>query len=181
MRRPRLQSTFARAVVPVAAGIGFFALLALGLWGVAALIASGEGEATENLSVSYFDVGRTDTMADIVAEGGPILLRDLLGDDRNFVLDHTGADPNLGWRLFLAYPADRAATCAVEQVKGTRQFTDCEGRTLDVSELAPPPAGVRPEVVDDRLLSLDLIADDATPATVAGAAENTAPAGTTGG
>ena len=74
MRMPRAQS---------AAGIGFFALLALGLWGVAALIASGEGEATENLSVSYFDVGRTDTMADIVAEGGPILLRDLLGDDRN--------------------------------------------------------------------------------------------------
>ena len=52
MRRPRLQSTFARAVVPVAAGIGFFGLLALALWGVAALMSRDTGAATERLTPS---------------------------------------------------------------------------------------------------------------------------------
>jgi len=161
MRRPQLQSTFARAVVPVAAGIGFFALLALILWGVAAIVADNCDGTSTDLSTGVQDIGRTDTFAAIVAEDGPIVLPDLLGDDRHVVLDHTGDDPQANWVLYVAYPADRDVSCEIEQVKGTREFTDCEGRTIHVDDLAVPPSGVGPVVNDDGELSLDLTADAA--------------------
>jgi hypothetical protein len=64
--------------------------------------------------------------------------------------------PTDGWRVYWAYPADRDPTCIVEQVEGTRQFTDCDGRTIDVSELAPPDEGVFPRVEDRTTLVIDL-------------------------
>ena len=71
------------------------------------------------------------------------------------VLDHQGANPAEGWRVYWAYPADRDASCAVRQVQGTARFIDCEDRELDVTELAPGE-GVRPIVENRRRLSLDL-------------------------
>lgn len=164
MRKPQLRSTFARATVPVAAGIAVLALIGLGLWGVAALI-SGSGEQTSSHFASdYQDLGRTETFARSIAENGPIVLPDLVGDDLHIVLDHTGADPQHGWAVYAAYPADRDPSCAITQVKRTRQFTDCDGRTLEVADLALPPVGVRPIVGDDHHLSLDLRADAPTTA-----------------
>ena len=45
------------------------------------------------------------------------------------------------------------------QVKHTRQFTDCEGRTLEPADLALPPKGVRPIINGDGTLTLDLTSD----------------------
>lgn len=158
VRRPRLQSTLARAVVPVAAGIGFFALLALLLWGVAALISRNPEQTSTNLSGTIQEMGSAVNLADAIAKDGPIVLNDLIGDD-HIVLSHSGADPNQGWVISLAHPADRDASCQVEVVRGTATFTDCDGRTLGVTDLAAPPAGVAPIVGADGSLSLDLIAD----------------------
>ncbi|MFM7046014.1 MAG: hypothetical protein ACKO27_00510 [Ilumatobacteraceae bacterium] len=158
MARTRPTSTLARAVIPVAAGIGFFTVLGLALWGVAALIAGNADETEEILVPAYQDLGRVDTFADLVAEGGPLVMADLIGDDRSIVLDHTGDDPRQGWAIYLAYPADRDPTCAVELTPGTRSFTDCDGRTLGIDGLALPPLGVQPIVSDDGLLTLDLVA-----------------------
>lgn len=156
--RPR--SLLARAVLPVVAGIGFFAVLGLALWGVAALM-SGNADQTEQILVpTYQDLGRTDTIAGIIDRDGPLLLPDLVGDDRTIVVDHTGDDPQQGWAIWLAHPADREASCAVEQIEGTRQFTDCDGRTLEVEQLALPPVGVQPIVSENGLLTLDLVAAD---------------------
>jgi len=157
MRRPQLRSPFARAVVPVLAGIGFFALFGLALWGVAALMS--DSEASQDFSGDFQEMGRTDAFADAIAVNGPIILPDLIGDDRHIVLDHTGADPQFGWAIYAAYPADRDPTCIIEQIESTRQFIDCEGRTIEVEDLAQPPAGVAPIVGDDHLLTLDLRAD----------------------
>lgn len=156
--RPR--SLLARAVLPVVAGIGFFAVLGLALWGVAALM-SGNADQTEQILVpTYQDLGRTDTIAGIIDRDGPLLLPDLVGDDRTIVVDHTGDDPQQGWAIWLAHPADREASCTVEQIEGTRQFTDCDGRTLEVEQLALPPVGVQPIVSENGLLTLDLVAAD---------------------
>jgi len=87
-----------------------------------------------------------------------------------------GSEPQLGWRIYLAYPADRSTDCAIEQIRGTRQFTDCDGRTIDVSDLALPPDGVVPQVSDDGLLTLDLVSDEEDAAVTTVAAT-----GTTGG
>jgi|JI10StandDraft_1071094.scaffolds.fasta_scaffold535682_1 hypothetical protein len=156
MRRPQLQSTLARAVVPVAAGIGFFALVGLLLWGVAAVVSRNSDEATDNLAPAFQEMGRATFVSSLIADDGPIILQDLVGDDRNIVLDHTPAD---GFRIFLAHPADRTAACQIEQVRGTREFIDCEGRTLEPDDLALPPKGVRPILNNDGSLTLDLTAD----------------------
>lgn len=159
MRRPRLESTFARAVVPVAAGIGFFAVLGLALWGVAALISRDSGATTERLTPTIQEMGPVGIIAEAIALDGPIVLNDLVGNDRHIVLDHTGDDPTKGWAIYLAHPVDRAVDCPVAVVRGTHTFTDCEGRTLTVDQLAPPPSGVSPIVNNDGTLSLDLTSD----------------------
>jgi len=159
VRRPRLQSTLARAVVPVAGGIGFFALLALMLWGVAALISRNPDQTSTNLSGTIQEMGSAVNLADAIAKDGPIVLNDLIGNDDHIVVAHTGADPNQGWTIHLAHPADRDAACPVEVVRGTSTFTDCEGRSLGLDDLALPPAGVAPIVGADGSLSLDLIPD----------------------
>jgi hypothetical protein len=159
MRRPQLQSTLARAVVPVAAGLGFFAFLALVLWGIAALIARNGTDASSNLAPTIQEMGSAANLASVIANDGPIVLNDLIGDDRHIVLSHTGSSAAEGWAIHLAHPADRDATCTVSVVKGTSTFSDCDGRTLTVDDLALPPAGVYPIVNADGSLSLDLIPD----------------------
>jgi hypothetical protein len=41
-------------------------------------------------------------------------------------------------------------------VRGTSTFTDCDGRTIDVTALAPPTNDVRPIVENQRTLIIDL-------------------------
>jgi hypothetical protein len=155
---PTLRSAWARALVPVGAGLGFFAVLGLIMWCVAALI-SGGGRETDRLASRTFEPGPATMWADIVDREGPVIFPDLLGTDgdKTVVLDHQ-AD---AFTLYLAHPADRPLGCKVTQVRGTRQFTDCDGRTIEVSDLAPPPEGVYPVVTSDGVLVLDLIPGDA--------------------
>jgi hypothetical protein len=152
----RLRSPLARAVVPVAAGIAFFAALFGLTWLMAGWI-SGNPESVTNLGARTFEVGSVDRIAEQVAENGPILFPDLRSPDgtRSIVLDHRGENPAVGWRVFAAYPADRPVTCLVEQVASTRTFVDCDGRSLDIEALARP-VDVRPIVENERTLYVDL-------------------------
>ncbi len=174
MRRPQLRSPLARAVVPVLAGIGFFAVLGLILWGAAAYIASNNKNVSKDFAPTTFDVGRTKTYAAVIAEDGPLIFPDLLraSGKRTIVLDHTGTDPQKNWGIYMAYPADRTVVCKVVQVKHTRNFTDCDGRTISTEQLAVPPAGVYPVVAANGLLTLHLL--PTAPATTTAA---TQPAG----
>ena len=157
MRQPQLKSPLARAVVPVAAGIGFFAVLGLALWGVAALISGNTDQVTDNLSPTVQEMGSAANLAAIIAEDGPIVMNDLIGDDDHIVLAHAGDDPASGWTLHLAHPADRDASCSIEVVQQSQTFTDCDGRTLTVDDLAEVPPGVYPVYnKDEGTLTLDL-------------------------
>jgi len=159
MRRPQLKSNFARAVVPVLAGLGFFLVVGLLLWGVAAVASRNRDDTTVNLTPAYQEMGNAEWVANQIADGGPIILQDLIGDDDNIVLDHTSSD---GFQIYLAHPADRDATCQIEQVKRARTFVDCDGRTIGPEALALPPMGVKPILNPDGSLTLDLTADEAT-------------------
>ncbi len=159
MRRPQLQSTFARAVVPVAAGIGFFAVIGLALWGVAAVISHNSDQTTKNLAPTVQELGSSDRLAVAIAKDGPIVLNDLIGNDSHLVVDHTGADPHTNWAIYLAHPADRTFSCPIEVVKHTATFTDCDKRTLTVDDLALVPKGVRILYNSDTTLTLDLTPD----------------------
>ena len=158
--RFRLRSPLARAVVPVVAGIVFFGLLFLGLWGAAALI-SRHPERITNLGDQTFRVGQVDQVAASVNANGPILYPDLRDPNgkRSIVLDHQGNQPAVGWRVFYAWPADRTATCIAKQVEKTSAFTDCEGRKIDIEDLARPN-DVRPLVENRKTLYIDLRLND---------------------
>ncbi|MGE0139306.1 MAG: hypothetical protein AB7R77_15930 [Ilumatobacteraceae bacterium] len=154
LRRPT--STLGRAVLPVAGGIGFFALLGLATWGIAALLSRNPEQVNERLARTTFEVGNTERVAEIISAEGPLMFQGLVGDeaDDSVVLDHTGQSVNTGWVIYYAHPADRPETCKVTQVVGTRQFTDCDGRTIGVEQLAAPPLGVAPLVGDTVILDL---------------------------
>lgn len=156
MRKPRLRSPLARAVVPVLGGIAFLAVFFVGLW-LAALVINRRADPGSRLANKVFEVGKVTDIARAVDDGGPLLFPDLKSPDgvRSIVLDHTGTDPATGWQVYYAYPADRDPECLVTHVKDTRTYVDCDGRTLDVSDLAPP-ADVRPVVENRKNLSIDL-------------------------
>ena len=144
--------------MPVIGGIVLFAAIAAVTWGIAAFISSGGSGTTDRLAPSTFEIGNVVGLAESVAEDGPLLFPELgtaIGT-RSIVVDHTGTRADDGWRVYWAYPADRDATCVVEQVRGTSDFIDCTGRTIDVSELSPPDAGVFPIVRDRTTLFIDL-------------------------
>ncbi len=143
--------------MPVLGGLAVIVVIALSTWGIAAYISSGGAQTNERLAPSTFRVSTVETAANLVADQGPILLPGLntTSGDRSMVLDHEGDDPATGWRVYFAYPAGSDQSCPVSQVVGTRQFVDCDGITLDVTELSPPPPGINP-IVENGVLSIDL-------------------------
>lgn len=156
MRTPRLRSPLARAVVPVAGGIAFFALFFGGLW-LAAIVINNRADPTSAINNKVFEVGKVTSMAKAVDRDGPILFPDLKSPDgvRSVVLDHTGTNPASGWQVYYAYPADKDASCLATHIQGTRTFTDCNGRKINVEDLMPPPS-VRPIVENRKTLYIDL-------------------------
>jgi hypothetical protein len=155
---PELRSPLARAVLPVVAGAAVLAMIAGFTWAIAAYISRGGSETSERLAPSTFTIGEVESLARTVEQRGPLLFPELgtaIGT-RSIVVDHTGDSPTDNWRVYWAYPADRDPSCLVEQVPETRSFVDCEGRTIDVTQLSPPESGVFPSVEDRTTLVIDL-------------------------
>jgi hypothetical protein len=155
---PQLRSPIGRAVVPVVAGAVLIAVIGLFTWGVAAYISRGDAPTSERLAPSTFRLGDVESIAEEIRENGPLLIPGLnttIGE-RSIVVNHAGSIDSQGWEVYWAYPADRTGSCIIESVRGTSTFTDCEGRTIDVTELAPPTNDVRPIVENQRTLIIDL-------------------------
>ena len=154
----KLRSPLMRALLPNLGGLLVIGLIGLMLWGFAAYISGDDTAPSERLAPTSLQVGSAQNAASIVDDDGPIIFPGLgtTTGERTIVLDHTGDDPATGWVVYFAHPADRDPSCAVEQVIGTRQFIDCDGNTIDVTDLAPPPPGVNPVVENERQLSIDL-------------------------
>jgi len=158
VRLPELRTPLARAVVPVLAGLGVIALIALATWGAAYVVARRE-DPPEQFVPTVIELGSVESRAENVAEDGPILLPglDTISGQHSIVIDHPlDASPADGWKVYMAHPADQPETCGVTQVKGTAQFTDCLGRTIDVTELAAPPEHVNPVIENRKTLTINL-------------------------
>ena len=155
---PEFRSPVARAVMPVLGGLLVFAAIGAFTWAMAAYISGGDAGTTERLAPSVFTIGPVDALAESVAAEGPLLFPELgtaIGT-RSIVVDHDGDVPADGWRVYWAYPADRDPTCVVEQVVGTSDFVDCDGRTIAVTDLSPPDEGVFPVVENRTTLTIDV-------------------------
>jgi hypothetical protein len=103
-------------------------------------------------------VGNVERWSETVNTNGPVLFPGLgtTSGERTIVLDHNGSDPQRGWIVYYAYPADRDASCPVVQIEGTDDFTDCEDRVVNVTELSPPTNGEYPVIEDRKVLFIDL-------------------------
>ena len=165
MRRSQLRSPSARAFVPVLGGLAFFAALGLFLWGIAVFISHNSDTASSGFAPSVFEAGNAASLARIVDDGGSLILPDLLNSSGRLtvVLDHTGDVEMANWTISMAYPGDRDVNCKITQIKKTHKFTDCEGRTLGVADLALPPSGVKLIVWPDGRLTISLRTADSTP------------------
>ena len=156
MKRVEFTSPIARAVMPIVAGIAGFALLFGVTWILASTSTNNRQSQPETLPQT-FEIGEVKDVAKSIDQDGPILypdLRDATGK-RSIVIDHTGTNPAKGWQVYYAYPADRTETCLVEHLKKSREFKDCEGRTLTVDQLKLP-LDVRPIVENLKTLLIDL-------------------------
>ena len=163
-RLPELRSPVARAVVPIVAGIFFFGVLGLVLWGVAAWLADSGTEV--RLGDPVFEISRIDKLADSIAKGGPQLYPDLKDPSggRSVVVDHEGTTDAGGWVVYRPFPFDRdGETCFATQTPKTRKFVDCEDRVLDVTQLQLAN-DVAVSFKDGRVLVL-AFADAVAPAT----------------
>ena len=66
--------------------------------------------------------------------------------ERTFILDHQGDDPATGWKVYAAYPVGRDASCTSNRSSARARSSTATANTIDVTDLAPPPAGVNPIV-----------------------------------
>lgn len=157
VRIPEFRSPAARAAAPVVAGLAFIGFLGLVLWGVAAVM-SGEQVQTTNLTPDRLKIGDIRRWSTSIDEDGPVLFPGLgtTTGTRTIVLDHEGDNPESGWIIRYAFPADRDSTCVIEQIPRTDTFEDCEGRVITVADLALPTGGEFPIIEDRTTLFIDL-------------------------
>ena len=165
---PRPKSPLGRAVLPVFGGFALLLLIFGATWGIAAWISRGGAESSSRLTPTELPLGDVESVAETIGESGPVLFPglDTTSGERTLVLNHTGDDPTRGWRVYWAYPADADPSCAVQQVRHSDRFTDCDGRQIGVEELASP-VGVCPVVEDREDLSINLRcgSDESAPTT----------------
>jgi hypothetical protein len=144
-------------MAPVIAGLAFFGLLGLVLWGIAAVM-SGEQSQSTTFTPDRLPVGNIQRWSESIQATGPVIFPGLgttLGE-RTLVLNHTGTNPERGWSVYYAHPADRPPSCAIEQIIKTDTFTDCDGRAISIVDLAPPANGEFPIIEDRTMLYIDL-------------------------
>ena len=154
----RPKSTVAQAVLPVLAGLVFFALVGLAAWGIAAWTShnAGPDQVQVNLGEDTFNMGPAKDRAEEVAERGPLLFPGLVAADEGYiVVNHAGTDELAGWKAFAAVPPGSRIECAVQWRADARQFQDpCSGRTYpaDGAGLTAYRVAISP----DRELVIDL-------------------------
>lgn len=116
------------------------------------------GEITINVGDQRFRPGPAEVIADLVAEGGPLLFSDVASGDRDVIIQHIGENDEIGWFAFAARAADAARDCAVEWQEASETFEDsCDGTpySAEGEGLLQYPV----EVQADGVLVVDLNAD----------------------
>ena len=155
----RPKSTVAQAVLPILAGLVFFAVIGLAAWGIAAWVShngGAGGNVQVNLGQDTFNMGPAKQRAEEVAERGPLLFPGLVAADEGYiVVSHAGTDNLAGWNAFAAVPPGSTIECAVQWIADAQRFQDpCTGTAYpaDGSGLT----AYRVEISPERELVIDL-------------------------
>ena len=145
-----------RAVSVAVVGV----VIALGTAFLVAGLAS-RGDVEVRLGDDRFDAGRTENLAEIIAEDGqPILFPDPANFSRAIYIDHVGDDPDAGWLALSAFvPEQPECTLVFDPDAGELVIGDDQPETCDRSLTFPRSgAGLRtfPTEVEDGRLFIDL-------------------------
>lgn len=129
----------------VGAAVGFLVLV---LW------FTDRGAVEIALGDDVFNAGRTDIIADEIADNGPILYADLNGGRQNIILQHLGDDPDTGWYAFDLIRPGQPPDCQLEWNPDARVFRDSCDQTAEI-----PPTGFGqpsyPVEIDDGRIKID--------------------------
>lgn len=141
-----------QAIAVVVAGL-------MGCLALAFLVTRITGQAsTGDITVTVdriFRAGQADAMSEVIAEGGPLLVSDVAGGDRDMILQHIGDDPNSGWYAFAARSGTSPRNCVVQWRPETEDFEEsCDGTIYPASGDGLTQYSV--EIDPDGDLSVDL-------------------------
>lgn len=101
------------------AGVGV--VVAMGL-AFAMSVLSNRGTVEVRLGDDVFEAGDAQSVADQIAEGGPVIYSDVAGGSKDIVVQHIGDQVKVGWYAFAARPADAPRDCFVEWQPATQVF-----------------------------------------------------------
>ena len=125
----------------VGAAVGFLVLV---LW------FTDRGAVEIALGDDVFNAGRTDIIADEIADNGPILYADLNGGRQNIILQHLGPDPATGWYAFDLIRPGQPADCQLDWVAAFEIFVDpCDSVEIPATGFGQPTYPV--EIADGRV------------------------------
>jgi hypothetical protein len=141
-----------KALAVAAVGV----IIAVGLAFAVSVLAS-RGKVDVRLGDEEFSAGQTKSIAEDIAERGPVCYGDLIGGDRPICIHHDGDDPERGWVAFIAVVP--GSDCLVQWDRERELFVDeCDGSNTY------PPGGdgleEYPTTVEDGRLYVDLNPDD---------------------
>jgi hypothetical protein len=104
------------------------------------------------------------SVAEKIAQDGPIIYQDLAGGSRDIFVQHLGDDPEQGWLAFDVRPAGEARECALSWQPDQQQFVD--NGACSESFTFPPDGTGLPQypasVNDDGKVVIDLNAAERT-------------------
>lgn len=134
----------------VGAAIGFLLLV---LW------FTDRGAVEIALGDDVFRAGRTDIIAEEIAESGPIRYADLNGGRQNIILQHLGDDVNTGWYAFDLIRPGQPDECQLDWNFDLQLFQD----SCDASAEIPPTGFGQPSYpveIDDGRIEINFRSDE---------------------
>jgi hypothetical protein len=153
-----------RSALVVGATAVFVALVI----GLLVFYLAGRDDIQVRLGDDRFQDINAESVAEKIAQDGPIIYQDLAGGSRDIYVQHLGDDPEQGWLAFDVRPAGEARECALSWQAGEQQFVD--NGSCSESFTFPPDGRGLPQypatVNDDGKVVIDLNAAERPTTTV---------------
>ncbi len=165
--------------MPVAQGSGTDARQALliALGGLAALLTviffltrlgslgDDGAQVSVQLGEPVFPAGQASDLATVVADGGPLLLPDASGGDRDIIVNHLGDDAEEGWVAFAARSLTSSRDCFVEWQAAESVFVDnCDGTSYPADGSGLEQYGTSVDAEGNLVIDLNVSSNVTDPA-----------------
>lgn len=136
-------------------GLGALGAIATIVFLLSRLGVTGGSTATVDTGSSVFNLGDATELAETVETGGPLLLPDASGGQRDVWVQHLSDEPTEGWRAFAVRPEGAVRDCFADWNADRELFVD----TCDDTTYPPDGEGLKQysvTVTADETVELNL-------------------------